>query len=160
MAKNLKDAEFYEDLAEALHDLVKFAPGGNSARRIAALTSLPYSTLMNGLSGTDSNAGCQLKIESLEPLLAAAGAEKFMARYFSIKAGGVFVELPRIAPDSLVDRASIKVVKEFGELMATYGKALEDGAIDHADLLIIRKEGREAVEAILSLIKTAEIMEG
>jgi hypothetical protein len=48
MPKNLKDPNFYDDLNEAVHDMVKFSPGGNSARRISALTSTPYSTLMNG----------------------------------------------------------------------------------------------------------------
>ena len=73
---------------------------------------------------------------------------------------GVFIKLPRPNPDNPVDQSAIKVVKEFGELMATYGQALDDGAIDRRDLRDILKEGYEAVEAIMSMLKQAEAMEG
>ncbi len=74
--------------------------------------------------------------------------------------GGVFIKLPKANPDSPVDIASIKVVKEFGELMATYGEALSDGTISRQDLKNILKEGYESVEAIMSMLKLVETMEG
>lgn len=74
--------------------------------------------------------------------------------------GGVFIKLPKPNPDCPVDQASIKAVKEFGELMAAYGGALEDGSICREDLTKILKEGYEAVESIMALLKQAEQMEG
>ncbi len=124
MPQNLKAPNFYEDLAEAVHDLVKFSPGGVTARRIAALTSIPYSTLMNGLSGTESNAGCKLPIESLEAIIAAAGGEKFIAEYFAVKAGGVFVELPSMVGDEGEARTVVmETMSELGALCRSFDHA-------------------------------------
>lgn len=74
--------------------------------------------------------------------------------------GGVFIKLPKPNPDSEVDQMSIRVVKEFGELMAVYGGSLEDGDVSRADLSKILKEGYEALEAIMSMLKHAERLEG
>lgn len=74
--------------------------------------------------------------------------------------GGVFIKLPTPNPDCPVDQASIKAVKEFGELMAVYGSSLDDGDISRDDLRKILKEGYEAVESIMALLKQAEEMEG
>lgn len=124
MPKNLKDAEFYEDLNEALHDLVKFAPSRNSARRIAALTTTPYSTLMNGLSRTESNSGCKLPVDSLEAIIAAAGGERFFAQYFAVKAGGVFVDLPEMDGDeSEARRIAMETMGELGALCRSFEHA-------------------------------------
>lgn len=125
MPQNLKAPNFYDDITEALHDLVKFAPGGNSARRIAALTSLPYSTLMNGLSCAESNAGCRLGIESLEPIISAAGGEQFVAGYFAVKAKGVFVELPHPRDVEDARQAAMGAMIELGALCRSFEHALD-----------------------------------
>lgn len=141
MPKNLKDATFYEEFPEALHDLVKFAPNRNSARRIAALTNTPYSSLMNGLSRTESNAGCRLPLESLESIIAASGGERFVAEYFSIKAGGVYVPLPVMDGDSSeARRIAMETMAELGALCRSFdhaqdkrgpgGKEVTDGEFD------------------------------
>ncbi len=124
MPQNLKAPNFYDDLAEALHDLVKFAPNGHTARRIAALASLAYSTLMNGLSRTESNAGCQLRIESLESIIAAAGGERFVAEYFAVKAGGLYVSLPEmIGEPSEARRVAMETMGELGALCRSFEHA-------------------------------------
>lgn len=124
MPKNLKDANFYDGFNEALHDLVKFAPNGNSARRIAALTGQPYSTLMNGLSCAESNAGCKLDIGALESLISASGGEQFIARYFAVKAGGVFVELPKLDGDeSEARKVAMETMSELGALCRSFDHA-------------------------------------
>lgn len=127
MPQNLKAPNFYDDLGEAMHDLVKFAPNGHTARRIAALTSLPYSTLMNGLSRTESNAGCQLKIEFLEPIVSAAGGERFVAEYFAGKAGGVFVPLPEAFGDEAeARRVAMETMAELGALCRSFDHAQDE----------------------------------
>ena len=124
MPKNLKDPNFYDNLTEALHDLIKFAPSGHSARRIAALANTPYSTLMNSLSQTDSNAGCKLDADSVEAIVAAAGGEKFMAEYFAGKAGGIFVELPLLVGDEgEARRVAMETMGELGALCRSFDHA-------------------------------------
>jgi hypothetical protein len=124
---NLKAPNFYDDLISALHDLVKFAPNGNSARRIAALMNQPYSTMMNSLSQVDSNAGCRLDAAALEGIIGAAGGEVFVARYFAGKAGGVYVDLPVCPVDPESARATaMRTMRDLGELCRSFEDALDE----------------------------------
>jgi hypothetical protein len=127
MSANLKAPNYYEDLISALHDLVKFAPNGNSARRIAALMNQPYSTMMNSLSQVDSNAGCRMDAAALEGIIGAAGGEVFMARYFAGKAGGIYVDLPVCdlgAEDAR--KVAMRTMRELGEVCRSFEDALDE----------------------------------
>jgi len=79
--------------------------------------------------------------------------------FLAQRRGGVFIRLPQGNPNSPVDQASLKAVKEFGELMAEFGAALMDGAISRDELRRIHHEGYEAVESIMSLLRQVEVME-
>lgn len=162
MPKNLKDPNFYDELGEALHDLVKFAPSGATARRIAALTSLPYSTLMNGLSRTESNAGCRLPLESLEAIVAAAGGGAFVAGYFAVKAGGVFVRLPEVGacPDGARARA-METMAELGALCRSFEHATApDGpggeAVTDRELRTFQAQANRLMSAAKAMIVACE----
>ena len=101
----------------------------------------------------------KLGADMVYPIMRACGDDTPL-HFLAQLRGGVFIKLPQVMADDHVDQTAIKVVKEFGELMATYGRALDDGTIDRRDLRDILKEGYEAVEAIVSLLKMAEAMEG
>lgn len=137
MPKNLKDPNFYDDLMQLMHDVVKFAPNGHTARRIAALANQPYSTLMNSLSQAESNAGCKLDAAALEAIIAAAGGEKFVARYFAVKAGGAYVDLPAVPEDAEGARAvAMKAMSELGALCRSFEHALDDAGPSGADVTL------------------------
>ena len=127
MPKNLLAPELYDSLPEALHDMVKWAPSGHTARRIAALANLSYSMLMNGLSRVESNSTCRLQLESVEPVVAAAGGEGFVAGFFAAKAGGVFVQLPRVVGGDDARAAVMKAMAELGALCRSFDHAQEQG---------------------------------
>lgn len=127
MPQNLKDPNYYDDLLSALHDMVKFAPNGVSARRIAALSNMPYSTLMNSLSPVESNAGCRLDAAVVESLAAACGGQKFMAMYWAIKAGGLFVEMPNEPGNAEEARLmAMKAMEEMGGLCRNFEAAIDE----------------------------------
>ncbi|MBI9080254.1 MAG: hypothetical protein JEY79_11015 [Pseudodesulfovibrio sp.] len=128
MPRNLKDPTQYDTITEIIHDLIKFAPSGNSARRIAALSNMPYSTLMNGLNQSESNAGCRFPVESMDSIVSAAGGESFMARYFAAKAGGLFVQLPKVEGTDACRKQFMASMGELGALVRSFEHARhEDG---------------------------------
>jgi len=151
-----KDFNGHRNLVELLHHLAHKAPSGKSFTQISELMNKSYSGLSSEL-----NTGLEThKFGAGDLLLLMELTDSDVPIHFlAARRNGVFIKLPSISAKGPVDQASIKVIKEFGELMATYAEALEDGSIDKQDRRDILKEGYEAIESIMSLMKHVENME-
>lgn len=112
----------YPSLTAVLHELVKRAPSGLTARSVADLLGRDYNTLMSELSG---QPGHKLGADLLLPLMELTGSDaplNFLAR----ERGGVFVP---VRPDnSAVDLAPaiLASVKEFGDYAAEVARDVID----------------------------------
>jgi hypothetical protein len=71
-------------------------------------------------------------------------------------AGGSFVPLPS-APAALADdyRFASEALLQFGQSMQAYADAIHDGRITDAEADAIKREGHEAISAILALVEHA-----
>lgn len=150
------DPSIYRSLVELLYDIAHRAPSGKSFGQIAELMNKPYSTLASELnSAVETHKFGAGDLLLLMELADSDAPVDFLAQ----KRGGVFVKLPRVTANGPMDKASIKAVKEFGELMGAYGQALEDGKLTLRERKAILKEGYEAIEAVMALLRHVEDME-
>jgi len=142
-----------DDLQDVLHSLVKRAPNGKPAKTIAAECGKTYTTFMNELSG---QPGFKVGVEMLLPIMNASGSDRPL-EFLAGMRGGVFFKLPN-APAGLSrsEQQALKAVKEFGDLMGEFQQRASDGDISTEDRKVIRKEGHEAVAAILSFLEGLE----
>lgn len=116
------------------------------ARDVAEAVGKKYPVLLNEMNS--ENDRHKLGADMLIPLMKACKSEAPL-HYLSEKMGGVFIKLPE---GKSCEQDIIKVVKEFGELIATYGEAISDGNLSLEDKKAIRKEGHEALTAIQELL--------
>lgn len=150
------EPSYYRNVVEVLHHIAHKAPSGKTFAQIAELMNKPYSTLSSELNeGVDTHKFAAGDLLLLMELADSDAPVDFLAQ----KRGGVFVKLPKVKTKNGVDQATIKAVKEFGELMAAYGEALEDGVLEARERKAILREGYEAIEAIMSLLRNVEEME-
>lgn len=178
-------APAYPSLTAILHEMVKHAPSGLTARTIADLLGKDYQTLMSELS---RQPGHKLGADLLLPLMDLTGSDaplNFLAR----ERGGVFVPVPPNNNAADLAPAILASVKEFGEFTAeAAGGALctapgaksadergfaaehlsranerikaaaqdiADGHIPAPRLARILKEGQEAATAIVTFMEMA-----
>jgi hypothetical protein len=150
------DPSAHRSLVDLLYEVAHRAPSGKSFTQIAELMNKPYSTLASELNaGIDTHKFGVGDLLLLMELAESDAPVDFLAQ----KRGGVFVKMPRIKAKGPIDQASIKAVKEFGELMAAYGQALEDGKLKSHERKEVLKEGYEAIEAVMALLRHVEDME-
>lgn len=148
----------YENLMDLLQDLVKHAPNGLTADQVAERLGKAYPTLMNELNpAIDSHKfGLQLLI----PLMEIVNSD-LPAHYIAGARGGVFVRLPKSrCVEASAQHQCLIAVKEFGELVAQTADALSDNRLTEQDRKAILREGREAVTAIMVLLKLMEVKNG
>jgi hypothetical protein len=131
------------------------APSGLSARDIAELAGYSnYNTLMSEAS---NQPGHKLGADKLLALMEACASDApltFLAR----ERGGVFIKLEQPAMhNSELVRSLAASIKEFGEFAAETAKNIADGDLPRDQLSRIEKEGHEAVEAIMGMVKLARI---
>lgn len=155
MSKNYEQKS--TPITPILHQMVLQAHkqgSGLNARTIADVVGKPYQTFMSELSGQE---GHKLGAELILPLHHATGIT-WAVKTICSDAGGVFVPLkyPADSPECLVSELS-KSIKEFGEFAAETAQNITDGDIPSNQLGRIVKEGEEAVEAILSMIRLARV---
>jgi hypothetical protein len=144
----------YDSLLDLIQDLVKHAPNGLPAEKVAEQLGKAYSTLMNELNSELPNH--KFGLISLIPLMNAVDSD-LPAHYIAGARHGVFVKLPR--GGKLVEkteRQALACVKEFGELMGEVHDALQSDSIEPHERKRIAKEGYEALQAILTLLKCIE----
>lgn len=145
----------YPSAAAVAHQMVLRAPSGLNARTIAELAGYTnYNTMMSEL---ERQQGHKLGADKLLPLMDAAGSNaivEFLAR----ERGGVFLEIPAPAHGGGELAASLaKSILEFGEFASEAAASITSGAISRDQMDRINKEGQEAVEAIMSMIKLARV---
>lgn len=143
-----------DSLLDILREDVKRAPSGRSAEQIAALLGKGYSTLLNELNG--AIPGHKFGLMQLIPVMEATGSTRALD-YLAGAMGAVVIRLPRPGQGHpTTERDAVAAVREFGELMAAVGAALEDGHINPDEQRRITREGYEALQAIMTLLKRVE----
>lgn len=142
----------YDNIVRLLHELLTNAPSKRPAKQIASLLGKSYSTLFNELN--DSNAGHKFGVADLPAFMEFTGSDEPV--YFLARLRGIACfKLPPPCPNAEVSLAAIATVKEFGEVMAEYGKSLEgDARLSRDERRSIRKEGYEALEALAAFIES------
>jgi hypothetical protein len=135
--------------------MVLRAPSGLTAHSIAELAGYStYNTMMSELSG---QPGHKLGADKVLPLMDACGSDapvEFLAR----ERGGVFIRTPEAAAGGgELARTLAASVKEFGEFMQEAAAGIADGQIPRDQFDRITKEGMEAVEAIMAMLKLARV---
>lgn len=143
-----------DSLLDILREDVKRAPNGRKADRIAELLGKGYSTLLNELNG--SIPGHKFGAMHLIPLMEATGSLRPLD-YLAGAMGAVVIRLPKAGQGgATTERDAVAAVREIGELMAAVGAALEDGRISKDERRRITREGYEAMQAIMTLLKRVE----
>jgi len=54
-------------------------------------------------------------------------------------------------------KLAMKAVKEFGELMSTSERALDDGRISQQERTRLEREGYQAIQAIVSFLESVKV---
>lgn len=143
-----------DSLLDILREDVKRAPSGRKAEAIAALLGKGYSTLMNELNG--AIPGHKFGLMQLIPVMEATGSTRALD-YLAGAMGAVVIRLPRPGHGHpTTERDAVAAVREFGELMAAVGDALDDGRITPEERQRITREGYEALQSIMALVKRVE----
>lgn len=105
---------------------------------------------------SDTGTGCRFPLKKIIPLISAT--KDFSTLDFIENAlGRVAIELPK-ASSNIDDicRIALRSVREFGQLMAEMDIALADKKITLAEKNRINKEGHEAMQAVMALIRAVE----
>jgi hypothetical protein len=109
---------------------------------------------------SETGTGCNFPLKKLIPLTKASG-DFSVLDYLEWAVGRVAFTLPREECDLAdLSRLSMKSVKEFGDLMGELDSDLGNGKIDPEEIPRLRKEGQEAIQAIVNLLYCAEHHKG
>ncbi len=154
MTRNFSVKSF-PSLVAVAHQMVLRAPSGLDTRTIAEVAGYSnYNTMMSEIS---RQPGHKLGADMLLPLMDAADSNapvEFLAR----ERGGVFLALPEPAKGGgeLVQSLA-RSIKEFGDFAAEAAESIADGDLPREQLDRITKEGQEAVEAIMAMMRLARV---
>ena len=97
--------------------------------------------------------GCRFPLKALIPLVRATGDFQ-VVDYIEYTLGRVGIVLPRLSGTMReISRLAMQAAVEFGQLMASAGKSMDDGRISTGELRRIEKEGYEAVQAIMTMVE-------
>ena len=81
--------------------------------------------------------------------------------YLAHESGYALVKLPEERPDLRgALKAATRTMRECSEAIEAFGKAIEDGKVTLEEFQALKREIREAIEALLSLQTIAEGMRG
>lgn len=86
---------------------------------------------------------------SAVPVITRLSEDPSLLREIADEAGYLIIRKPEFQDPATVSR----VIREFGDLLSTYGRAIQDGKITPEEYYKIRREGLETVEAILGLLE-------
>ena len=150
----MADSRIPADVSDAVYQLVR----GFGAEKLAARTGTPAGTIYNKANPSDSTHH--------KPTLADALIWTQISGDFQVvhalcrTLGGVFVPLDRMAEHS--DAALLDLVlrhdSEHGDFARALKHALEDGRISADDFDYLKKEGYEAISALLEMLARLEDM--
>jgi hypothetical protein len=108
------------------------------------------------LDESETGTGCRFPLKKLIPLIHAT--DDFCTLDFIERSlGRVAFSLPS-GKNGLNDicRLTLRSVKEFGELMAAIDKSMADNVLSADETDRIRKEGWDAIQAIMTLMNAVE----
>jgi hypothetical protein len=104
----------------------------------------------------ETGTGCRFPLKKLIPLVHATG-DFSVLDFIERSLGRVAFSLPSGKKDlNGICRLTLRSVKEFGELMAAIEKSMADDRLTLEETDRIRKEGWDAIQAIMTLINTVE----
>lgn len=126
---------------------------GNREQSVAGLLQRDYTTL---LAEVGERSGHKAGVELLLPIMDVTGSDLPLDVMAEAR-GGFFVRMPESADEEhAVHRQCMAAVREFGELMQTVAKALEDGTITQDERRAIAEVGYRATTGILTLLRVVE----
>lgn len=105
----------------------------------------------------DRASGVRFPLNKLLPLMRCTN-DYTVLHFMANTTGHALVKVPEIDKASLVDiqQKAISSAAEFGDLMRSIERAARDRKISNAEKDDIKKEGWEAIEAILTVLKSCE----
>lgn len=144
----------YPRITPILRQLVLHAPNGLPAKAVAGLLRRDYGTLLAELG---ERSGHKAGVELLLPIMGVTGSD-LPLDVMAEACGGFFVRMPEAeeGEEHAVHRQCMEAVREFGELMQTVAKALEDGTITQEERRAIAEVGYRATTGILTLLRVVE----
>lgn len=144
-----------EKLTRICHAAVKCAPSGLSAEAIADLLGVNYKTMMSGLAGAERH---KFDADLLIPLIQVTGSDAPL-KAIGRACGCVFFRMPDVVDDgSPLNQSMAQSIAQFGDMLTALGDAVADGVISRVEAQRINKEGHEALQAILQVLKVTERM--
>jgi hypothetical protein len=147
-------ADTAPSLTAVLHQVVLARASGIDPRTVADLLGKPYSTLMSELSRQE---GHKLGADMVLPILRITGSD-LPLHFLSRESGGVFLRLPEAAKGGgELAHTLATSAKEYAEFMQEAAASISDGKIPADQLARISKEGQEAVEAIMAMLRLARV---
>jgi hypothetical protein len=139
-------------LTKVLHACFSNPPSGLDSLTMSKIISKPYQTLMSELS---CQPGHKFGADLVIPLCRVMDTSEPVA-FLARQLGGAFVRLPDAEANSCgLAQNMANAVCEFGEFVSACARSLSSDSLSAADAARISKEGHEAVEAIMSLFKSA-----
>jgi hypothetical protein len=150
----MADSRIPADVSDAVYRVVH----DFGAEKLAARTGTPAGTIYNKANPHDTSHHKPTLSDAL--IWSQIAGDRRIAHAFCRALGGVFVDLSGMARQSdkaLLDLA-LRRDKEFGEFAGALLLALEDGRISGTDYAVLRREGYEAVTAMLELLSRLEAM--
>ncbi len=143
----------YPLLTPIMRQLVLHAPNKVPAKAVAAFLGRDYTTL---LAEVGERSGHKAGVELMLPLMDVTGSD-ILLDVMADARGGFFVRMPESADEEhAVHRQCMEAVREFGELMQTVARALEDGTITQEERKEIAEVGYRASTCILTLLRVVE----
>lgn len=144
----------HPSLVAVIHQCVLHAPNGLGAHEV--LTLMGYDSYGTGMAEL-TQEGRKFDADRVLPAMDATDSDAplhFLAR----QRNGVFLHLPEPAQGGgALAEALAASAKEYAEFMQETAVSISDGRIPRDQLDRITKEGQEAVEAILAMMKLARI---
>jgi hypothetical protein len=105
---------------------------------------------------SDTGTGCRFPLKKLISLIKATNDFSILD-FIEQSLGRVAVNLPKSAADiNDIYRLTMISVREYGHLMSKIENSVADGKVTPQETEKILKEGYDAVQAIMALIKTIE----
>jgi hypothetical protein len=145
-------------LKECLYDTIH--RNDKPAKAIAEEIGMSYSYLARAVLAdqeeSETGTGCRFPLSKLIPIIRAT-KDFSTLDYIEASLGRVAIPLPA-ANKSLPDicRLTMQTIKEFGELMAEIDQSMADGRVSAKEKERIVREGHDALQGIMNLVKTIE----
>jgi hypothetical protein len=144
----------HPSLTAVVHQVILRAPNGLDAAEVSKLMGYSnYNTMMAELTQPDR----KFDMDRLLPAMDATGSDAPM-HFLARQRSGVFLRTPEPAKGGGELAAALaSSAKEYAEFMQETAASIADGDIPPDQLARITKEGMEAVEAIMAMLKLARV---